>query len=398
MRILHVSTFDSGGAFQAAYRLHLSLLREGVVSKMLVLSKKRDDLEEVYSFFDNQTFLSKVIHSIKYRYWKWRTQKLLRSKPEVQFSFHLSPYDILNHSLAKESDVVNLHWVAHFLDYPSFFKENSKPLVWTLHDLNPFLGGFHYLMYFTAVAAHFSQLDEWIKKEKQTSLKDRPRLQIVSPSIWLKELSSKSSLFAPFQHHHIPYGVDLQIYQPRENEVRKEMGLPMDKKLVLFVADSLQDQRKGMEYLVEMFQKYKWEDCCLVTVGQGELPPLPLPVISLGFIMEEVRMAKVYASVDVFVIASLEDNFPNTVLESLACGIPVVGFEVGGIKDVVQNGVNGFLSEIGDIECMVKNIKLIIEDKDLRRKLQKGARESALLYSFSSQASQYKALYNRMIH
>lgn len=391
MRITHINTSDSGGAFQAAYRLQQGLKKREIESDFLVLYRD-SGLTHITAFLENQSLRTRVTNSLNYRRHQRKISKLLKDKPKAQFSFSSSPYQLHKHPLVKQVDIINLHWTANFLDYASFFKKIGKPVVWTLHDEYPFSGGFHYKGY---EVADYQELDKKVRKEKLEALLDFKDLHIVAPSKWLHQEAQQSDLFKRFSHYHIPNGLDTSIFRPYpQAEARTFFGLPQDEKIILFVADSLEDKRKGFVYLLEALKAIKNKALFLLMLGGGQLESIGLPFKHLGFLSEPQQIAMAYAASDVFVIPSLEDNLPNTVLESLACGTPVVGFDTGGIPDMVRHGETGFLAQLKNSQDLANKISQILENDKLAQHIQKNARSIAgNEYQLELQAQRYSALY-----
>lgn len=397
MNILHINSQDSGGAFQAAYRLHEGLIEQDINSNFLVLYKNKDQ-NQVHQFLKNRnTPVKQLNQAIKYRLLSLKHNNALKDKPQAQFSFAKTAFRIQNHPLIKQADIINLHWVSNFLDYYSFFSKINKPVIWTLHDMNPFSGGFHYKMY--EVPA-YAQLNQKILQKKKQSLEKAQDLQIVAPSKWLFNLSKQSDLLKKFPHHHIPYGLNTEIFKPiSKNQARNLLGLPLDAKIVLFVAESLNDQRKGVAYLLEALKHLEDFQLYLTLLGSGKTNEWHHSHKLMGFVEDPVQMANIYAAADVFVIPSQEDNLPNTVLESLACGTPVVGFDIGGIPDMIKPGINGFITKPFDTLELAQNIKTILSDDDLAQKMRQNARKNATqFFNLSLQAKQYIDLYRRALN
>lgn len=397
MKILHINTHDRGGAFQAVYRLHQGLLDNQIDSKILVLyhTDKENKLKKIYSFFDDLNVFLRYKCVFKYKKLNQKYTKLLLKKKEVQFTFTESAYNILSHHLVKEADIIHLHWVAHFLDYASFFKKINKPVVWTLHDKNPLNGGFHYDIYFLE---EYRTLNQTIQKEKKEAYQFCNNLQIVCPSLWLHDLAKKSELLGKYTHHYIPYSLNTSVFSPHSKiEARKYFKLPLHKKIVLFVADAIGDVRKGLHYLLEALEKVESEDMILVTTGQGDVKNIDLIHYELGFFTDDSQIAMAYNCADIFVIPSLEDNLPNTVLESMACGTPIIGFEVGGIKDMIKNEENGYLVEIKNSDQLAEKITYLLKNNSLRKQMSKNARKMAENhYQLNIQAQKYIDLYNNL--
>lgn len=337
---LILNTHDTGGAANACVRLHEGLQAIGIASDLLVLEQQK----ALKSSYDYKDYLKQN--------WKWRTllerwrynKKIHRFRlthPDVSaFTFTRSPYLVHQHPLVQQADIINLHWVSYFLDYPSFFQNCKQPIVWTLHDMQAFTGGYHYDTDFPF--ERFTDLLEQQLAIKKESLKGK-KITIVCPSKWLLEESKASELFGDFEHHLIPYGLDMQLFRPHDKEViRKELGIPLKQKVVLFVATGVNIKRKGFHFLLEALPYLKG-DIGIYALGNKQTTLDEKQVVQVGKITKQEDMSKWYAAADLFVIPSTADNLPNTVLESIACGTAVVGFPVGGIPDMIQEGRNGFL-------------------------------------------------------
>ncbi len=397
MKVVQVSTYDRGGAFQAAYRLHLALLEKGVDSKVLVLYQYNSGLKEVYSFLKTGNLLQKIKRSFLYRYFELLRYFLLPKDSNSQFNFHFSPYTIWEHPIVANADIVHLHWVANFIDYFSFFSAPSKPVVWTLHDLHPFSGGFHYEIYSTFAGSRFLTLNNWVETRKIKSLELFENLSIVSPSKWLSELSVRSKVFSRFNHFVIPNGVDSRTFRPKSKiESRRELNLDQNKKIILFLAESLNDPRKGVDDFYKVLKLCSSLDFLLLTVGNGHLEFDAMENHSIGFVEDEEMMASIYSASDLFITCSLEDNFPNTVLESVSCGTPVLGYAVGGIFEIVENGRNGFLVEKGDVTVLANKMMEVLLDDFLLNDLQNKTRNSVRGFASDLQAEKMIELYNRI--
>ena len=151
MKIVHISTSDKGGAGIAALRLHKGLLQQNVDSSFLSLFGSGTG-ETNSEFNINPSVQLSNLQKIKRKFGLPVTQvernlrmlKGIKGDYEI-FSFPFSDFQIEQHPLVQSADIINLHWVAGLINYPSFFKFIKKPVVWTLHDMNPFMGGFHYM-------------------------------------------------------------------------------------------------------------------------------------------------------------------------------------------------------------------------------------------------------------
>lgn len=413
MKILHVSTYAFGGAAIAALRLHKGLIESGFDSHFLsqfpyehpiphssVFEKK--PLRE--SFFIR--FHKKLQRILKEFYIDISPKEkiYLANRPEglEMFSTLQLVEDLTETKEYEEADLIHLHWVSNFLDYTSFFDINTKPVVWTLHDMNPFTGGCHYdnqCGRFTSECLNCPQLTGTIdpdysskilnvKSEAMQNAKRKPH--IVAPSHWLLNESKKSRLFKELSHTCIPYGLDINKFKPRDQAFCRDLlGLPAKKKIILFVAHSLSNKRKGLQLLLETYKNLKDVILCAVGMsGESDVPGL----FQLGTIQNEEMMSAVYSAADVFVIPSLEDNLPNTALESLCCGTPVIGFSVGGIKEIIEHHQNGLICQELTEQALFDSLCNFLDNPGLfdREKIRTDA---IAKYALTLQAKAYIDLY-----
>ncbi|MFN3316005.1 MAG: glycosyltransferase [Raineya sp.] len=417
MKILHINTMDYGGAAKACLRLHQGLLLEGVSSKVL-FKYKTSQIPETYFFTPPPTdFVEKLKNKVIRISQELKLLPYLSTQEKLEislrkqrkgleyFSYPFAPTDITKNPLYKEADIIHLHWVADFLDWKSFFAKNCKPIVWTLHDQNPFLGIEHYAERFLGIDENGKPIprkytpQEIAEEKKMISFKKKilekvDNLIIVAPSKWLMEESQKSEVLGKYPHYHIPYGFPTEIFKPYNKFFCQEiLGLPKEKKLILFVADSVDNHRKGFAFLKKALEGIENKEVILCAVGSKASIENKDNLIELGRIQDERLMAMAYSAADVFVIPSLEDNLPNTMIESLLCGTPVVGFPVGGILDVVENGENGYICENIDVSSLQDTIEKSIYYSFCREEIALKAKEK---FSLCVQAKNYIELYKKL--
>ncbi|PRP67000.1 glycosyltransferase [Nonlabens agnitus] len=424
MKILLVNTFDRGGAANACIRLHLALLDHGIDSKLL-LKKKTKSIPQSFQY-SKATVSKSKLNKIWGRFSRLISISLpvsLRSSTRLSvedeflrgrdkrlslFSFPGNEIDITESPFYKEADIINFHWVAKFIDFQSFFEKNSKPLVWTLHDMNPFTGGEHYqdqilglnhndepIIRRLTVAEQ--EVHQEIIKIKALSLLSVQNIQIVAPSKWLLNESSNSRLFKKFKHHHIVYGLESSSFKAVSQKfARKLLGLPKNKKILLFLAESTSDKRKGLDFLLSALKKIKNSELIVCAVGETNNRLADVEnIYPLGYIGDPRLLNLCYSAADVFVIPSLMDNLPNTVIESLFCGTPVIGFRVGGIIDMVQHEENGLIADELTSEALKDRILDFFRDPSRfeRKKIRANAISK---YSASLQAARYLKLFGSL--
>ena len=394
MKILHINTYDRGGAANACLRLHEGLLNSGIDSKVLVLHKTNNNFPEVYAYEPEILPLKKRIFSQRL---KGKIQRILkefglykknvipeseierqnlqnlRPKGLEMISFPESNIDITNNKLFREADIVHLHWVANFLDYKTFFEKCRKPIVWTFHDQNPFLGVEHYdekllspdKQGFPNVRQFDSyelEVEEKYKQIKREIFKNTP-INIVALCNWMKNEIADSQMFPAAKINIISNGIDANQFRILNKIFCRELlNLPLDKKIILFVSDNIDNNRKGLSYLSRAIEKIKATDFIVCSVGNKSYSYNNKNFIELGEIRDQRLMNAIYSAADLFVIPSLMDNLPNTVVESLLSGTSVISFPVGGMLDMIKHKKNGYITNAINVNALVDSINDFFEN------------------------------------
>jgi glycosyltransferase involved in cell wall biosynthesis len=388
MKVLLVNTYDKGGAANACFILHEGFLKKGIQSNVLLEYQQKCKRNSF--LYKNRHIKPSIKKQIKTKIVRVLKEfKLLKERPISEkkvflknrlnglewYSFPDSKFDITESQFYKDAAIVNLHWVANFMDYKSFFEKNEKPVVWTLHDMNPFSGGEHYVEEYLGIdelgfPIKRVKSEEEIRFDKENTaikiqaLSNVANLTIVTPSQWLAEEARKSEVFKNKPVFCIPNGLDSEVFVPRDkNYSRTLLNIPKNKQIVLFVSDSIDKNRKGFIFLKKAFEQLANPNLVLCAIGDknNNLESIE-NVLELGSIYDERLMSVAYSAADVFVIPSLTDNLPNTVLESLMCGTPVIGFAVGGIPEMIQDGVNGFIAKEISVNSLVETIKKFLNN------------------------------------
>ncbi|TKB91441.1 MAG: glycosyltransferase, partial [Nitrospira sp.] len=313
-------------------------------------------------------------------------------------------------------DIINLHWIARYVDYKTFFSTVPKkiPVVWRIADMNPITGGCHYdegCGKYLAGCGSCPQLGSddpqdlsrqvWTRKEAIFGGIEPHRLHFVALNRWMASNLAQHPFLNRFPVTIIPNGLDTDIFFPQDRKVAREvLGLPQDATIVLFVASTVQIRYKGFLPLIEALSGLK-ERCNLLLVSVGAKAQfklgIPIPHRNLGSINDDRLLALTYNAADLFVVPSLQDNSPNTVLESMACGIPVVGFETGGVPDMVRHGVTGLLAPCNDVTALRAAIEDLIRKPSKREEMGINSRRVALHeYSLAVQARRYSELYQSL--
>ena len=413
MKVVLLNSSDTeGGAARAAYRLHQGLRGIGVSSEMLVKNQNSGDLSVISTQKGMAKSFDKIISVL--------SNSPLRLYPERNpgiFSPQWLP-DSLAAKVAKiQPDIINLHWVCGGYMQVESVAKFHKPLVWTLHDMWAFTGGCHYSeecdRYTRSCGScpqlhsgKDSDLSRWVWWRKAKAWKNL-NLTLVSPSAWLAECAKSSSLCKDYRVEVIPNGINAQRYKPINREWAREiLNLPQDKQIVLFGgAGGTGDRWKGFNLLVPALQslsKSGWNDRIELLVFGSSQPSNPIELgfkaHYLGKFADDISLAIVYAAADVFVAPSVYDNLPNTVMEAAACGIPSVGFKIGGMPDLIDHCSNGYLAKPYETEDLARGIAWVLEDSERHQKLCHNAREKVeAKFTLEVQAREYQKLYEEVL-
>jgi len=415
MRILHICTLDSGGAGKAALRLHLGLKSIGVKSKMLVLHRSSSD-NDVIEIEKKNNFFNRM--------WSEMNKRIISSeintynKPHVYFSTDRSISRLGKHILIQEADIINLHWISRMVDYSEFFsKTKKKSIVWTLHDANPFTGGCHCFgdctKYETGCGAcpglRSEDSNDISRKivERKKKAYQWGNISVITPSRWLRNCAKKSYLLKESKIEVIPNGVPTSVFFKRNRQdSRGLLNLPQNKILILF-GSHYRAEWKGFKQLVQSLEllakRIDTDKIAFVIFGVNQsIDPVMkqalFSVYQLGQIQEESLLSHVYSASDILVLPSLEENFPNVMLESMACGTPVVGFNTGGIPDAVIPNKTGLLAERGDVEDLAKKIEWMINHPKERQAMGENARKLVEQeYNLQTHAKRYLKIYEKLL-
>ncbi len=409
MIVLIVSTHDKlGGAAIAAYRLMEALNKNGAEASMLVLNKKSNNPKVVQV---GSNLMNKV------GFIKERLTIFIKNDFSKKNLFDISiantGVSIINLPEFKRADIIHLHWINQGMLSIKEIGEilaTGKKVVWTMHDMWPFTGICHH----SGSCNHFEKECGQCPYLKSPNEKDisystyqqkltaysKGKIHFVACSNWLRDLALKSLLTTNHKVSSIPNPINTTTYRPKDKtSLRKLMNLPIDKKIILFVAAKVSDKRKGIDYLIEaskILAKQENNYMFLIAGSDGEevMSKLALPVKNAHYVAQE-EMPNMYNVADVFVTPSLQENLPNTIMESMSCGTPCIGFNIGGIPEMIDHKQNGYIAQYKDAEDLANGIRWILDEADSAQ-LSENARNKVINnYSESQIAMKYLAIYNQ---
>lgn len=412
MKILIVNASDiQGGAARSTYRMHRALLSHGVDSQMLVQSKLSDD----YMVIGPETKIKKAIAKIRPMLDQLPVRRY-KNRSKTLFSPAWLPFtDIVDKINKINPDIVHLHWICDGMMRIEDIGKIKAPIVWSLHDMWTFTGGCHYDEECKAYEKECgnckvlgsikeNDLSYKIFNRKRKVFASKNDMIIVGLSRWLNECSKNSFLLKDKKHINLPNPIDTSMFKPFDKEKARELwSLPHNKKLVLFGAmGARSDPRKGFKELSEALQKIeKNSDIEFVVFGSSQpqnAPDLGFPTYYLGHLHDDVSLVTLYSAVDVMVVPSLQENLSNAIMESLACGTPVVAFDVGGNSDMIDHKINGYLAKPFDTADLANGIEWVLNTPTYGE-LCKNAREK-VIREFESKVvvEKYVALYKQLMN
>jgi len=418
LKVVHLNTYDgNGGAGRASIRLNRALLGQGIESKVIVHYKfgKNPDIGEF-----NTNLLQKARSAAAIIMERILAKRYLKAL-KTPFSFAWFGRSVIHHPAVIAADIIHLHWINHGFLNPKHLAEIAelgKPVVWTFHDSNAFTGGCH-VRYtceqFKQECGNCPLLKNadpndyshriWQQKKEAYSKLD---FTIIAPSTWMQNSIIQSSLMRGKQVAQIANTLETDIFKPlNKAEAKEKAGFDKDKFIFLSgFMPSRKDLHKGTSYLLEALELLKnrlgdkSDQIELVVFGNRnaeDLPEFPFKTIFLGTISNDEKLALCYAAADAFLIPSLEDNLPYTVMESLSSGTPVITFNTGGIPDMVKHQQNGYVAEYRSSESFADGMQWVINFPE-RNELNKNARQTVMdQFSEKVIATRHIELYNKVL-
>jgi len=370
MRVIHLSHQDrDGGAAVAAWRLHQGLVASGTDSSMLVARKLGTDPAV------------RVVPSPWGARWRKRIDRLPRRFLQTPNQGLHSPAWIgaaASRAVNRAApDIAHLHWINDGFIRAESLPQLTVPVVWSLHDMWAFAGAEHYVdgcrRYANGYLPHNRpsgetgfDLNRWTWERKRKAWRAWSRLTLFAVSRWMADRARESVLFRDRPIKVLYNGVDEQLFRPMDQSAaRSAVGLPPDIPLILYGAlDATSDRRKGFDLIGDALRAVQQVNPHVALAVFGNSPESArehpafagLPTHYLGRIHDPARLAQIYAACDVMVVPSRQEAFGQTAVEALACGTPVAAFRVGGLPEIVEHHVSGFLAEPFDTAELARGL------------------------------------------
>lgn len=417
MRVLIVNTSElRGGAAVAARRLMNALTESGVKAKMLVADKQTEHISVC-------PLPRRWLHRWHFLYERWRIFCHLHFSRRHLFDIDTGAegYDITRLPEFQEADVIHLSWVNQgmlSLRVIERIVQSGKAVVWTMHDIWPATALCHLTLdceRFLDTCHHCPCLPGgggardlaarvWQQKQRVWG---GGEIVFVACSQWLAGRAAESGLLRHSRVVSIPNPIDTRLFCPGDrSEARRRLGLPTEGRLILFAAQRVTNAYKGIGYLQEAIERLvathpeMRQDTALLVLGGDAgacAGSFSLTAHALPYTSSQERIIDIYRAADLFVLPSLSENLPNTIMEAMACGVPCVAFRVGGIPEEIDHRANGYVAEYRSADDLARGIRWTLDEAD-HDALSEAARHKVIrAYSMGSVARRYQDLYQEVL-
>ncbi len=373
-------------------RIHQSLISAGISSKYLVLHNTQNIEEEYeYGYYRNLIYraISKLLRWLHLTVTQRNKVEYLARQNETSYTLPVSEIDITKCALIEWADVIHLHWVNGFLDYPSFFKKVNKPIVWTLHDENLFYGIAHLKKKVLAG----NPLEIKYRDIKRYSVKAASNLTIVFLSQMMKERFADEDIIAGRKSVVINNSVDTYCFCPCDRkEMRQKYEIDLNQEVCVFIAMNIADSNKNLDMLSEVL----FEDnpnALILAIGSNPYGREWVNVRTLGLIKDPVAISEILSCADYMAMPSYQEAFSQCPMEAMSCGIPVVAFPVSGTTELI-NETNGVVCEDFSKESLKVGIERIKSSRYDANAIRQGMIDN---FSPGAIARQYISLYKEII-
>lgn len=407
MKVVHITKLPDGGASWCAMRICHALREQGIDAEMLLMQGNPASnitiAEADWLYRKHGNIVVRLFVKILKLVLRPRFEHLIHQRKHAEKTckaFFTSPVtgytSLANHPLVKEADVVHLHWISDFVDFPTFFKRVRKPIVWTIHDENPGLGGFHYLSHKEEASKEYLRLDKVYENIKRQALEKGNRPHLVAISSYMRDFFKNSPILRDCPTTLIHNGVDCKAFHSLPKaECRAKLGIPLDKNVFLFSSYQIEDKRKGLHMLIPALEALQDDSIILVCLGKYKAVPNTkyIQVRCEGLVKGSDLLSEYYSAADYFVLSSFQEAFAQTPLEALACGTPVIAFPCSGVPDLI-NSTLGVKSDDFTIESLTVAIKKAMtttySHEDIRNEVESR-------FSYDIIAKQYIDLYKKLL-
>ncbi len=401
MNILQINTTDiRGGAAKVAYSIKQELEKNGHTTSMFVGQKYSSD-PNVHILNDKKSLSGKIRRKLAY----W-----LANDIDVFSSDH-----ILNTQEFKKADIVHCHNLhSSYFNLGTLEKISAlKPVIWTLHDMWPitahcahsFDGALKSNNFFTCPSLDIYPPIAWHNEKylekKKSRIYKNSKFHIVTPSKWLAD-KVRQSVLKDKPLSIIYNGIDDSVFKPRDKqECRWSLNLPLDKHIALIVAKRGQSNPwKGGNYAQDVIKAFQDNSSVFFVDLGGDNNKNNDKVKIVSYTSDRTTLSKYYSAADILLYPSVADNCPLVVLEAMACGLPIVSFETGGIPELIEHKVNGYIAEYKNTDDLKRGMEhlLNLSTQELEKISQCSINKIHVNFNIEKMTDQYTNLYHKILN
>ena len=411
MKITHICTSLNGGAGLCANRIMAATAKLGIDVRALIADGSGNYGTNVEVVRPNGIWsINRMCHTMAMllayagigpRFARIRRRLASESRMMRTGFYFTSPVTqytkLAQHPWIKDADIVHLHWLGHFVDYASFFPNVNKPIVWTIHDENPALGGFHYSSWKAAAPQSFRRFDDNLMRIKERAYKDVKSMTLVALSTQMDAYLASSSLLSRFPRRIIHNGVDGTQFRSIDQRLAREiLRIPQGNTVFVFAAGDIFEERKGLKELITAIGRLNLSNVSLICLGKAKkaAPSASFEVRCEGFIPNSALQSLYYSAADYFVMPSFQEAFAQTPIEAMACGCPVVAFPCSGTDSLINFG-NGIVCKGFSVDALQDGLKVALSCTFDRMAIR---RDVLSRFSYEVIAKQYMELYNVVLN
>ena len=407
-KIIHLNYYEEhGGAAQAAFRLHNELLSHNISSEYWAVVKSSSSEKTIQVKIKHRLFWQRVSAAI------CRLQLSSNKAPKSLGVFSSGIIEKINQS---DADIVHFHWINGEMLSIKEVSKITKPVEWTFHDTWPICGTEHYFNMGDSATDRYLHgylnsnkedigldVDKYVWNLKRRHWSDFYPY-IVTPSKWLRDLVNKSKLFQNRNIAFIPNGINTNEWKALDkSKARDCFGINLSSKVVSMGAMTMDNEIKGGKLLRSIMDKLLQDKSCsdivFLVSGAGESKYINenATVVRTGLLRTNEQMRQFYNVADLFILPSLIDNLPNMLMEAMACGTPCVGFNTGGVPEMIDHKKNGYVAESFNVDDFVNGMKWVLFNSNYQDLSMAARHKVETEYDIINTVKQYLNLYQSIL-
>jgi glycosyltransferase involved in cell wall biosynthesis len=370
MKVLHItSAGKQSGAGKGVLNLHNALRRLGVDSQILFFVDMPNEAESIFTISNNRN------NKLKRLFITFLDNFFLKfyiKRKKQLFSPGIIGFNLLDHSLVQEANIIHFHWVNHGLVDLNSLDRLGKPIVWTMRDMWAFTGGCHYALdcdgykneciKCPVLNTSTTYLASYCQKRKEQAFSKTIGIRWIAISSWLKTLAASSRILRSQNIEVINSGVDYREFKPVERQVaREKLLVRKNASVILLGAQNMSDPYKGLEFAIEAINSLEQEVIVILFGSPIEINfNSHVELINVGYVSNSLDLSFLYSAANLFLCPSIAEAFGKTAVEAQMCGVPVVCFESTGPSEIVEHLKTGYKAKFKSVTSLVSGLDFVL--------------------------------------